>query len=233
MSGAVHNSLFFGLIYLSELSFSSTRASFIGLDANSNVVLKSGNQNVSIDANSLFFNGVNLIDLLSTLQSRLDFVETSLLAQKNNSQCLFNISMCLASAIELQNNTLQRHQSDLDRLQAQFSITTTMTTTTTTVTAKPTTATIACPNNCNGRGACNNGICSCIAGYGGSDCSSLSCPNGCGFGTCTGANQCTCPAANYCCGGSYYDQQINNWRNYLVGTLYSGLLCNVKSQCNY
>ena len=32
-----------------------------------------------------------------------------------------------------------------------------------------------CPNNCFGRGECDDGLCHCIDGYGGSDCSTATC----------------------------------------------------------
>lgn len=55
-----------------------------------------------------------------------------------------------------------------------------------------------CPNNCNFRGTCDNGFCSCDSPYGGTDCSSIVvCPNNCTdslHGSCDRTNgvcQCT------------------------------------------
>jgi hypothetical protein len=42
-----------------------------------------------------------------------------------------------------------------------------------------------CPNQCTGRGNCADGVCSCIGGWGGDDCSKQKCDNDCsGHGTC-------------------------------------------------
>jgi hypothetical protein len=42
-----------------------------------------------------------------------------------------------------------------------------------------------CPNQCTGRGRCEDGVCGCIGGWGGDDCSKQKCDNECsGHGTC-------------------------------------------------
>jgi len=51
-----------------------------------------------------------------------------------------------------------------------------------------------CPNNCNGRGICNNGFCQCNAPYLAPDCLGTGCPDNCGGsirGSCIN-NKCSC-----------------------------------------
>ena len=51
----------------------------------------------------------------------------------------------------------------------------------------------SCPADCNGHGACLDGVCRCNQGWSGQMCESKACIYGCVFGTCSNGN-CLCDA---------------------------------------
>eukprot|EP00735_Rhodelphis_limneticus_P005073 TRINITY_DN1677_c0_g1::TRINITY_DN1677_c0_g1_i1::g.17772::m.17772 TRINITY_DN1677_c0_g1::TRINITY_DN1677_c0_g1_i1::g.17772 ORF type:complete len:1297 (-),score=442.73,sp/Q00689/GP63_LEIGU/32.14/2e-56,Peptidase_M8/PF01457.11/1.3e-98,EGF_2/PF07974.8/1.1e+04,EGF_2/PF07974.8/0.00082,EGF_2/PF07974.8/7.5e-05,EGF_2/PF07974.8/0.0013,EGF_2/PF07974.8/0.18,EGF_2/PF07974.8/0.32,hEGF/PF12661.2/1.1e+03,hEGF/PF12661.2/0.013,hEGF/PF12661.2/0.43,hEGF/PF12661.2/5.1,hEGF/PF12661.2/1.8,hEGF/PF12661.2/1.4e+02 TRINITY_D len=87
----------------------------------------------------------------------------------------------------------------------------------TTTRVKATLDTQTCPMNCNGRGACSNGVCQCISGYTGVSCEAMTCP---GDGRCSGNGYCM--SGKCVCVGGYTGTQCEKPKDSTTDTTQPG-----------